>query len=167
MAYPLVSRRQVMEQLRSDAAFVRRCVRLLHERTLVKAGGFMASHRKKAAALETDLDSLDDVELMRRSAWLVVYARSLSRILREHELQDPAVAAKAAVFGVTPASPTPLPSPQPPLQTPRRRPGRPKKEPAAESAFAGPAEKPRRRPGRPRKSAEESAKPRLRRKRTG
>jgi hypothetical protein len=81
MTYPPVSRREVAEQLGSDPVFVRRCVRLLQQRTVAKAGGFMASHRHKAAALMAVLDAVDDRELLDSTAWLAVYARSLSHNL--------------------------------------------------------------------------------------
>jgi hypothetical protein len=133
MTYPLVSRRQVAERLRSDPDFVRRCVLLLHGRTVEKTGGFMASHLKKASLMVALLDELTDAALLEEARWVGSYARSLSRILREEQLrEDPGLAPKAAVFGVSGCARSVAPSPPgpavPPPEPERRRPGRPRKK---------------------------------------
>ena len=136
MTYPLVSRRQVVEQLGSDAAFVRRCVRLLHERTVAKTGGFMASHLRRAARLVALLNEFTDAALLEEACWMTAYARTLARIFREEQLAtNPGLASQAAVFGVGPAA-----RPRAPALA------------AAEEATAEPPPPARRRPGRPRKN---------------
>ncbi len=47
-----------------DDDFVRRCVLILRDRTMANTGGFMASHLKRAALLESRLDGLNDAELL-------------------------------------------------------------------------------------------------------
>ncbi len=145
-SYPFTTRREVAERLSKDADFVRLCVLLLHRRTVEKTGGFMASHLKKAALLVALLDELTDAALLEEARWVSAYARSLSRILREEQLrEDPGLAPKAAVFGVSRCAaltmaPSPAEPTAPPPEPRRRRPGRPpKKEPEAP---------PRRRPRR-------------------
>lgn len=137
--YSFTSRREVAERLSKDAAFLRSCARLLQDRTLNKMGGYMASHRSRASALLGQLDALSDAAVLEQGAWLVAYARTLARLMREEKLKsgDAALWANAAVFGAVPAtavssspstSPTAAPSMPPPAPeavTPKKKRGRP------------------------------------------
>jgi hypothetical protein len=97
----------------------------------------MASHRSRAAALLTQLDTLTDAAVLEQGARLVAYARSLSRVLREASRGSRPLGNRGRVRhpavgrGPRAVAPSPAVGGQ---EGPRRRRGRPKKKEEASPA---------------------------------
>lgn len=109
--YPFVTRRQIIERLDTDPAFVRECVSILHRRfvdrdILSPPAGWMVSHRKAGEDVYTKLSSdtanAGDVTVAAKLAKR--YAKQLCKVFRDEQLaENPQLAGAAAVFGVRPA----------------------------------------------------------------
>ena len=111
MGYPFVTRRQVLERLDRDPAFVRECIQILHRRyadrdRLPPPAGWMASHRKLGEEIFVRLASADctPADVARGATLAKRYAKQLTRILRDERIaRRPGLALAAAVFGVRPS----------------------------------------------------------------
>lgn len=94
--YPFISRKQVVERLASEPAFVIECVRLIDAK-------WMASHKTRASKVIAKIaaGNLSPEDLVEAISLISPYARTISRMLRERDLAArPELAAQAAVFGV-------------------------------------------------------------------
>jgi hypothetical protein len=87
--YPFVTRRQVLERLDRDPAFVRSCVEILHRRYLERAllpppAGWMSSHKKAGegiyAKLASDASTAADIVTAAKIAKR--YAKQLAKVFR-------------------------------------------------------------------------------------
>jgi len=121
--YPFLSRKQVLERIASDPAFVVECVAILQDRYARRAAlageaaGWTASHVSRAIALAAKLASGGASEKERTEAAKLAsgYTKQLARVYRERELAArPELAGQAAVFGIGPASTSPRTAPETP-----------------------------------------------------
>jgi hypothetical protein len=108
MAYPFVTRRQVVERLDLDAEFVMECIGLLHRRyqdraALVPPAGWMASHIKLGEQLFTKLSSpaCMPADVAQGATLAKRYAKQIASVLRDDQIaRQPGLGLAAAVFGV-------------------------------------------------------------------
>lgn len=94
--YPFTTRKQVIDRIASEPAFVVECVHLID-------GKWMASHKTRALKVVAKLaaGNLSPEEHAEAMTLVMSYTRTISRILRERDLAArPELAAQAAVFGV-------------------------------------------------------------------
>lgn len=131
--YPFISRKQVVERLVSDPAFVIESMRLID-------GKWMASHKTRASKVIAKIatGNLSPEDLVEAISLISPYARTISRMLREREMAErPDLMGVAAMFGVVrpavqaevataPVALAPVaPASTEPASVPRKR-GRPK-----------------------------------------
>lgn len=107
-AYPFVTKRQVLDRLDRDPAFVREAIEILHRRfvdrdVLPPPAGWMSSHRKLGEELHARLAAADctAADVVCAAALAKRYAKQITRVLRDNQLaRDPRLGLAAAVFGV-------------------------------------------------------------------
>ncbi len=167
--YPFMSRAAVLAKITAEPAFAVECVRIIEER-----GGFMASHRARAAKLISGLASgkPSTAQLQDAAELAARYSKTLARVFRERDLAArPEIAAAGAVFGVVAGAPSPaattgaVPAPAIPARAPVVV--APKAKPATEAAApADPAPKRRGRPPGSKNRPKDAPAPTKRRRRT-
>ncbi len=166
--YPFMSRAAVLAKITAEPAFAVECVRIIEER-----GGFMASHRARAAKLISGLAAgkPSTTQLQDAAELAARYSKTLARVFRERDLAArPELAVAGAVFGVVasappPAATTPVPAPAMPARAPTVV--APKAKPATEAAApAAPAPKRRGRPPGSKNRPKDAPAPTKRRRRT-
>ncbi len=107
-AYPFVTKRQVLDRLDRDSAFVREAIEILHRRfvdrdVLPPPAGWMASHRTLGEELHARLAAADctAADVACAAAIAKRYAKQITKVLRDDQLaRGPRLGRAAAVFGV-------------------------------------------------------------------
>jgi hypothetical protein len=104
--YPFVTRRQVVERLVRQPAFVHECITIIHRRyvdrdILPPPAGWMASHRKLGEELYAQLPNLNPSLTGVATNLTKRYAKQLAKVFRDEQLAlDPKLRALAAIYGV-------------------------------------------------------------------